>query len=311
MSTGSRTGRAKRHDGGTAVTRDDEDYYALLGVPRDASPETVRHVYRQLARAYHPDASPGNPVGEERLKRITEAWETLSDPARRARYDQGLGGRRQEQGASGQPETARRPQADRLLASLSPEAFSLATEQPPGWEYLLFPQVLQDEIDACAPLKESYLRGASLGPRESVTRAGLQAWADPRLQHLDRLVADIESAINVRLPPAFGEPGEPGDLHELVAVARLVGARYREILEWSLRIRGTDGPRGFAAVIDALARFPDDVLAKVESAGRPLRDRTARGIARALAGHPVELEFRLDFELSHREEFAAALKRLR
>jgi curved DNA-binding protein CbpA len=306
------------------VTTDGEDYYALLGVPRDASLETIRHVYRQLARAYHPDAGPGNPVGEERLKRINEAWETLSDPARRAQYDQGLGGpdggraregRPREEGSdgrpAGRPAGGHGPQADPLVSSLSPAARKLATEQPPGWEYLLFPQVLQDEIDACAALKQSYLRGASLGPREKVTRAGLQAWADPRLKHLDRLVADIESAINVRLPPAFGEPGEPGDLHELVAVARLVGARYREILEWSLRIRSADGPRGFDAVAGALARFPDDVLAKVESAGRPLRDRTAAGIARALAGYPVELEFRLNFELSHREEFAAALKRLR
>ncbi len=73
------------------MTVEAQDYYELLGVPRDASLETIRHVYRQLARAYHPDANPGNPVGEERLKQITEAWETLSDPARRARYDLGLG----------------------------------------------------------------------------------------------------------------------------------------------------------------------------------------------------------------------------
>ena len=63
-------------------------------------------------------------------------------------------------------------------------------------------------------------------------------------------------------------------------------------------------------MVDALAHFPDDVLAKVESAGQPLRDRAADGIARALSGESVDIEFRLDFELSHRPEFAAALKRL-
>ena len=287
----------------------DQDFYELLGVPRDASLETIRHVCRQLAKAYRPDANRGNPVGEKRLKRITEAWETLSDPALRARYDLGLG--RSGQDATGPPAKGRGAGADPLLAGLSPEAFELATEQQPGWEYLLFPQVLQNEIDRCAELKHAYVRGIALGPPEHISRSAIQAWAQPRMKQLDRLVADIESAINVRLPPAFGEPGEPGDLHEIVSVARFVGARYRETIQWSLRIRSASGPRGFQAVVDAFARFPDDVLAKVESAGRPLLKRVVDSIARALAGYPVDLEIRLNFELSHREEFAAALKRLR
>ena len=163
---------------------------------------------------------------------------------------------------------------------------------------------------ACAELKDAYVRGMALGPREHLSRSAIEAWAQPKMKQLDRLVADIESAVNLRLPPAFGEPGEAGDLSEIVAVARLVGARYRETIEWSLRIRCAAGPRGFEAVVDALAHFPDDVLAKVESAGQPLRDRAADGIARALSGESVDIEFRLDFELSHRPEFAAALKRL-
>ncbi len=84
--------------------------------------------------------------------------------------------------------------------------------------------------------------------------------------------------------------------------------RYKETIEWSLRVRSVSGPKGFQAVVDASARFPDDVLAKVESVGRPLLQRVVDGIARAMAGHPVEMEIRLDFELSHREEFSVALK---
>jgi curved DNA-binding protein CbpA len=282
--------------------------YELLGVPRDASLETIRHVYRQLARAYHPDANPGNPVGEERLKQITEAWETLSDPERRARYDLGLGPERRQ--AAGRASEGRAPTTGPDLSTLSPEARRLATEQPPGWEYMLFPQVLQDEIDRCAELKRAYLRGDSLGPRERVSRSSIGKWSDPRIKELDRLVADIESAINVRLPSAIGEPGEPGDAQGIVSTARLVGARYAETIRWSLRVRSATGPRGFDAVVDAFARFPDDVLAKVESAGGPLLGRVVTSIERALAGYPVELEVRLDFELPHREEFSAALRRL-
>jgi hypothetical protein len=212
--------------------------------------------------------------------------------------------------ATGSPANGRRAGADPLPSGLSPEALTLAMDQPLGWEYLLFPQVLQDDIDSCADLKDSYARGAALGPPEYVSKSAIQAWAQPRMKRLDRLVADIESAVNLRLPPAFGEPGEPGDPGEIVAVARLVGARYRETIEWSLRIRCAEGPRGFEAVVDALAHFPDDVLAKVESAGRPLLLRAKDGIARALAGESVTIDTRLDFRLSHRLEFADALKRL-
>ena len=99
---------------------EDRDFYELLGVPRNASLETIRHVYRQLARAYHPDANPGNPIGEERLKEITEAWETLSDPELRARYDLGLRSSRKD--PTSPPVKGRGVGADPLLSSLSPDA---------------------------------------------------------------------------------------------------------------------------------------------------------------------------------------------
>ena len=67
-----------------------QDYYEILGVDRDATQETIKQVYRQLARAYHPDAVPGNEAGEARLKSINVAYETLSDPEMRRRYDREL-----------------------------------------------------------------------------------------------------------------------------------------------------------------------------------------------------------------------------
>lgn len=65
-----------------------KDYYQVLGVQEKASPEEIKKVYRKLAVKYHPDKNPGNKEAEVRFKGISEAYYVLSDPKRRAQYDQ-------------------------------------------------------------------------------------------------------------------------------------------------------------------------------------------------------------------------------
>jgi molecular chaperone DnaJ len=63
------------------------DYYEVLGVARDASPEEIKKAYRKLARKYHPDVNREDPEAEEKFKLINEAYQVLSDPEARALYD--------------------------------------------------------------------------------------------------------------------------------------------------------------------------------------------------------------------------------
>lgn len=89
---GSFTTKAAFNDGGSVASlpvMDTMSFYDLLGIPETGSLVEIKQAYKQLARKYHPDVSPPDRVEEytQRFIRVQEAYETLSDPGRRALYD--------------------------------------------------------------------------------------------------------------------------------------------------------------------------------------------------------------------------------
>ena len=79
---------------------DKRDYYEVLGVSRSASESEIKKAYRKLAKQYHPDTNPGDKVAEAKFKEASEAYEVLSDPEKKAQYDQ-FGHAAFEQGGPG------------------------------------------------------------------------------------------------------------------------------------------------------------------------------------------------------------------
>lgn len=66
-----------------------EDYYEILGVKKEDNEETIKKAYRKKAMQYHPDKNPGDKASEEMFKKVSEAYEILSDPNKKAQYDSG------------------------------------------------------------------------------------------------------------------------------------------------------------------------------------------------------------------------------
>jgi len=66
----------------------DKDYYEILGVKKDASPDDIKKSFRQLARKFHPDLNKGSKEAEEKFKEINEAYQVLGDPQKKMQYDQ-------------------------------------------------------------------------------------------------------------------------------------------------------------------------------------------------------------------------------
>src|SRR6516165_3549572 len=65
----------------------DHDYYATLGVARDATPEAIKKAYRAMARKHHPDVNPGDKTAEKKFKQVQQAYDILSDAEKRSLYD--------------------------------------------------------------------------------------------------------------------------------------------------------------------------------------------------------------------------------
>src|SRR5204863_3008589 len=63
------------------------DFYVILGLERGATLADIKRAYKRLARRFHPDINPGDRMAETQFRQIAEAYETLSDPDRRRRYD--------------------------------------------------------------------------------------------------------------------------------------------------------------------------------------------------------------------------------
>jgi curved DNA-binding protein len=212
---------------------DFKDYYAALGVAPDADEQTIKQAYRKLARQYHPDVNPNDKQAEERFKEINEAYQALSDPERRRKYDE------------------LREQYQRWQQRGGRGDFNWGQWQPaPGeqaYTYNVSPEDMEDIFGDASPFSDffgSIFGQAGAGPtrraREVRPRRGrdIEATAEISLDEAfhgtTRSIQIGDRRIEARIPPGVrsgsrirlagqGAPGvaggPPGDLYINVEVA--------------------------------------------------------------------------------------------
>ena len=162
-----------------------KDYYAALGVPRDADADQIKKAYRKLARAHHPDVST-SPEAEEKFKDVAEAYQTLKDPEKRAAYD----------------ELGRRPQGEEFAP-------------PPQWTHDFGGDAQSFEDIDLADLLAAFGRGHRNGHRGPVPVRGRDYETTARISledahrgarvNLDLAGADGGRTLEVTIPPGVTE----------------------------------------------------------------------------------------------------------
>lgn len=290
-----------------------KDYYSVLGIPADASPEAIRLAYRRLARQYHPDVS-REPDAEGCFKALNEAHDVLGDAAKRAAYDQ----LRREAQASPALKSATRRTFDDLLAGMS---VLRDKARDPAWRETLRGFFTEAGLagrasrggrgeDQHAPIRlelEDLVSGAH---REFTVRVGSDG-LEKRVKV--RIPAGITPGKRIRLAGMGGEGDPAGDLFLTVELMphRHFQLDGRDVL---LRLPVTPWEAALGARLQA-PTLQGAVQLKVPAgavSGKRLRLR-----GRGLPGHPpgdllVELQIHVPPALtpearSFYEEMAATL----
>lgn len=200
-----------------------------------------------------------------------------------------------------------------ILEQLRGETLELALERPTAWEHRLFGRLLQDEIDAAKGLRRDFDAGITFGAGESLELSGFGSWATLRMAELKRVVAGLMVLMTQESQElAFGPLGRPGDVGEIVHLARKMGTAYREAIEWALRVRRASCDDSLAKARDALAFYSQDVIEKLGAFPSDLLSQVDKALEKIAKGEkPDPIKVTVSLSIRNPEDFLDALDEIK
>lgn len=206
---------------------------------------------------------------------------------------------------------AKRNMSVSVNLNLYGKSLTLATQKPRGWEYLLFAQVILDEVEEA---KLALSQATELtGSNESLAVAplGFQNWAQERLAEIRLFASEIPSLMNSmtsKREDAFGPPGQPGSVPAIVSFSREIGHYCQRSVQWAAMISSTPvDPVWRDAARELVAAFPRPIIESVEQFANNIIEQINNYLSTSL-GAERTLRFSLALDVIDLTRFTAAME---
>lgn len=175
---------------------------------------------------------------------------------------------------------------------LGREALLIARERPEAWEFLLFAQVVQDEIRKNVAVEQD---GSDDPLEERVSFPDIGRWAKEKTDALRNTAEEVTELITSDHPEAYGPAGEPGNVWAIMRLSKEVALYHKKALHWKKSVANAHVDPECEKLRDALARYADPLIRALEGFGPKLR-RTVKEAVNAPPGSPkvIEMTFKLE-----------------
>jgi hypothetical protein len=153
---------------------------------------------------------------------------------------------------------------------LAPQALRILMEKPKGWEYLLFAQILGDEITALQQKRLDVELKISFGDTFHLDDVHqLTSWISEKCSAMTS-IAQVERAMNDGFIKAIGEPGQPGDVERIYHLTKRIANGYEGILDWTLQFYRVSTDDRFKRIVELASTLSGNALSEIEDFSRSL-----------------------------------------
>lgn len=198
------------------------------------------------------------------------------------------------------------------IIELKPKALRLVIEKPIGWEYLLFAQLLQDNIELYFQKKLDVELGISFGEPIILKEVSeIIKWTQIKLDWISNIARQITAAINSGSIKALGNFGEPSDIPRMIHLTKRIGDSYNQLLEWKLEFLRVNIDDKFKRLIDLLSELASNSIKEIEVYSNSLYSQIENLIKNSENYRGTTVELTLTLTVPDSNELSKEIERIK